>query len=81
MNAFRAILISTLLLPAGALQAQITIELDDLQLEAGARKSFLTHQANLSVVDGLILEPGGPFHWDFSEGVSDETYESGASIG
>ena len=54
--------------------AQITVELADLQMTSGVHRSFLTHQGNVTVVNGLILGTGGPFQWDFSAGVGDETY-------
>ena len=54
--------------------AQITVELADLQMTSGVQRSFLTHQGNLTVVNGLIMGTGGPFQWDFSAGVDDETY-------
>ncbi len=58
-------------LPASA---QITVELADLQMTSGVQRSFLTHQGNVTVVNGLILGTGGPSQWDFSAGVGDETY-------
>lgn len=68
------ILAPALLLGNLTASAQITIELDDLQLAPGTQRSYLTHQAGLAIVTGLIQGVGGPFHWDFSAGVDDEIY-------
>lgn len=74
MRAVYFSLLSIILVLPNPAAAQITIELDDLQLGAGASRSYLTHQATLAVVDGFIQGAGGPRVWNFSSGPSDDTF-------
>ena len=74
MNPLSLFLATAFVLGALPTSAQITVGLADLQMTSGVHRSFLTHQGNVTVVNGLILGTGGPFQWDFSAGVGDETY-------
>ena len=76
MNAFATRTLLALLFAGTNLSGQITVELDDLQFEAGAQKTYSTHQSGITVVTDLIMSPGGPREWNFGNGPIDETYHS-----
>ncbi len=68
------LLLSTGILAGLPLSAQTTVLSTDLNLEVGNKRTYLTHRGDITVVSGLIKSAGGPNHWNFSVGVSDETY-------
>lgn len=59
--------------PLSAL-AQVTVTSDQLGFGVGARRDYATHLSASVAVDGLIMPAGGPHHWDFSTGPSDDTF-------
>ena len=68
-------LLSASLVASLSAAAQTTVVATDLQLDVGTKRTYLTHQGSITVVNGLIMSTGGPNHWNFSAGVSDETYK------
>jgi len=65
-------LVALFLAAASTSQAQVTVTSDQLGFGLGVERNFFAGDGGLIAAAGLALETGGPRHWDFTEGVSDD---------